>query len=58
MTGFAMRSERRRIRRPIARLIGWLAGWLVAALALGAVFSAYLDPHRAVELANRVWSCF
>jgi uncharacterized membrane protein YraQ (UPF0718 family) len=49
-----MRSERRRVPRTAARLIGWL----VAALALGAVFSAYLDPHRVVELANRVWSCF
>jgi hypothetical protein len=29
-----------------------------AALALGAVFLAYLDPHLAVDLANRVWSCF
>ena len=26
-------------------------------LALAAVFTAYLDPHLAVDLANRVWSC-
>ena len=24
---------------------------------LGAVFAAYLDPHRAVELAGRIWAC-
>ena len=33
-------------------------GLAAAALALGAVFFAYLDPHLAVDLANRVWSCF
>ena len=27
-------------------------------LALAAVFMAYLNPHRVVELANRVWACF
>jgi hypothetical protein len=32
--------------------------WTAGALALLAVFSAYLDPHLAVDLANRVWSCF
>jgi hypothetical protein len=53
-----MQSERGRTPRTIARLISRLAGWLVVLLALGAVFSAYLDPHRVVELANRVWSCF
>ena len=31
---------------------------LLAALALAAVFAAYLDPHLAVDLANRFWSCF
>lgn len=38
----------------------WLlaAGWLVAGLALAAVFTAYLNPHLAVDLANRVWACF
>jgi hypothetical protein len=30
----------------------------VAAAALAAVFAAYLDPHLAVDLANRLWSCF
>lgn len=33
-----------------------LAG--LAALALAAVFSAYLSPHLMVDLAARVWSCF
>ena len=35
-----------------------LAAWLAAALALGAVFAAYLNPHLVVDLANRVWACF
>jgi hypothetical protein len=29
---------------------------LVAVLA--AVFLSYLNPHLAVDLANRVWACF
>ena len=33
-------------------------GLAAATLALGAVFLAYLDPHLAVDLANRLWSCF
>lgn len=35
--------------------------WLVAVgvvLALAAVFTAYLNPHLMVDLANAVWSCF
>ncbi|WP_425258125.1 hypothetical protein ACPOLB_21705 [Rubrivivax sp. RP6-9] len=32
--------------------------WTAAAAALAAVFLAYLDPHLAVDLASRVWSCF
>jgi len=31
---------------------------LLGAGALGAVFLSYLNPHLAVDLANRVWSCF
>jgi hypothetical protein len=31
---------------------------LLAAAVLGAVFLGYLDPHLAVDLANRVWACF
>jgi hypothetical protein len=29
-----------------------------AAVALAAVFMAYLDPELMVDLANRVWACF
>jgi len=35
--------------------------WIIAvgvALALAAVFAAYLNPHLMVDLANAVWSCF
>jgi hypothetical protein len=32
--------------------------WTAAALALAAVFAAYLNPHLAVNLANQIWSCF
>lgn len=35
----------------------WL-GWGAALLVLAAVFAAYLDPHLAVDLANRLWACF
>jgi len=35
-----------------------LGSWLLAAAALVAVFLSYLDPHLAVDLANRVWACF
>ncbi len=31
---------------------------MLAALALAAVFVAYLSPHLVVDLANRVWACF
>ena len=40
---------------PIAKRI---TAWAAVALALGAVFSAYLQPTLLVDLANRVWSCF
>jgi hypothetical protein len=33
-------------------------GTAAALLALAAVFLAYLNPHLAVDLANRVWACF
>jgi hypothetical protein len=33
-------------------------GWAVALLVLALVFAAYLNPHLAVDLANRVWACF
>ena len=31
---------------------------LLAAAALAGVFIGYLNPHFAVDLANRVWACF
>lgn len=34
-----------------------LLAWALAALALTAVFAAYLDPHVVLDLATRVWSC-
>lgn len=34
------------------------AAWAGALLALAAVFSAYLNPHFARDLADWVWSCF
>ncbi|MFO1330292.1 MAG: hypothetical protein U1F56_23315 [Rubrivivax sp.] len=34
-----------------------LIAWALAALALAAVFAAYLDPHVVVDLATRVWAC-
>ena len=34
----------------------WTARVAIA-LALAAVFSAYLGPHVAVDLANRMWTC-
>jgi hypothetical protein len=35
-----------------------VAAYAAAALALGAVFSAYLNPHLVMDLATRVWACF
>ena len=35
-----------------------LLGWTAVAAVLAAVFAAYLSPHMAVDLANRVWACF
>jgi len=32
--------------------------WAAVAVMLAAVFAAYLNPHMAVDLATRVWSCF
>ena len=38
---------------------GWrLVGWAVAAAVLAAVFASYLNPHMALDIANRVWACF
>lgn len=41
-------------RRTAPRLLAWTAALAVLAL----VFAAYLNPHLAVDLANRVWACF
>ncbi len=35
-----------------------LLGWALALAALALVFASYLNPHLAVDLANRVWACF
>lgn len=32
--------------------------WVAAALALAAVFAAWMNPHLMVDLANAVWACF
>ena len=42
------------MKAPRARL-GW---WIGAGLVLALVFASYLNPHFAVDLANKVWSCF
>ncbi len=31
---------------------------MAVVVVLGSTFAAYLDPHAAVDLANRVWACF
>jgi len=37
----------------------WRAlAWTAVALALAAVFVAYLNPHLVLDLASRVWACF
>ena len=35
-----------------------IALWSAAAVALVAVFAAYLDPHLAADVASRIWACF
>ena len=35
-----------------------LLAWSGALAVLALVFSAYLSPHLAVDLANRLWACF
>jgi NhaP-type Na+/H+ or K+/H+ antiporter len=32
--------------------------WAGIAGALAIAFMLYLNPHLAVDLANRVWTCF
>jgi len=45
-------------RRPVLRAVLKSTAWLAAGTALALVFLAYQSPHMAVDLANRVWSCF
>ena len=35
-----------------------VAAWAAAAVVLAAVFASYLNPHMALDIANRVWACF
>jgi hypothetical protein len=42
------------LNRRIAR---HLLAWALVALALALVFSWYLNPHFAVDMAGRFWSC-
>jgi hypothetical protein len=35
-----------------------VAAWAAAVVALAAVFASYLNPHMALDIANRVWACF
>ncbi len=42
----------------LTRRRAYIVWSVVAALALAAVFMAYLSPHLMVELANRIWACF
>jgi hypothetical protein len=32
--------------------------WAAVLLVLAAVFTAYLNPQLAFDLATRVWACF
>jgi len=43
------------MRRP--RILAALA-WTAVGLVLAGVFTAYLSPHLARDLASRFWSCF
>lgn len=43
---------------PASRTLLRWAGRLAVGLVLAAVFLAYLSPELAVDLGNRVWSCF
>lgn len=35
-----------------------VAAWAAAVVVLAAVFASYLNPHMALDIANRVWACF
>ena len=39
--------------------LGWhVMAWGAALAALALVFTAYLSPQFAFDLASRVWACF
>jgi hypothetical protein len=51
---FGWQARSHRVNKSVRR-------WLLksgAILVLLLVFAAYLNPHMAVDLANRVWACF
>ena len=66
--GSPVERQVRRLRRKLEKRDEKIAGMkrrivqrgaaLLAASALAAVFVSYLNPHLAVDLANRVWACF
>lgn len=35
-----------------------VGAWVAAVAVLAAVFASYLNPHMALDIANRVWACF
>ena len=35
-----------------------ILAWTAAAVVLGVVFTAWLDPHLAVTIADQIRSCF
>ncbi len=47
-----------RSMKPRIRLVWITAGLTLTGAVLTWVFLAYLNPHRLVEFANRVWACF
>ena len=44
--------------KPLSSLRVRIGLWAAALTALALVFISYLQPHLAVDLANRVWACF
>lgn len=46
------------MRRAVRRLVRPALLLAVLLAVLSGVFLAYLNPHRVVELAGQLWSCF
>jgi hypothetical protein len=44
--------------KPAPNNIKQLLIWAVTAIALVAVFMAYIRPEFMVDLANQIWLCF